>query len=432
MEARTSQVLIDKVAEWLRQQTLQQSGLEDIVRGCSERLHGAGMPIARVQLSFSVLHPLYSAMGFTWKRGKGLEVEGYRHMADGRAERFSRSPYYYVLKHNLEHLRRRLDTGTALEFPLLEELRQQGMTDYIAFSSEFTPGSGRGMLGSWSTDQTGGFTDDEIAALLRIQARLAITCKMAVQDALSLNTLTTYLGKSAGQRVLDGHIRRGDGETIKAAIVIGDMRNSTHLAEELGRQAYIECLNTFFDNVAGAFDDAGGEILSFMGDGFLAIFPSGNSPAGRKEACRTAHLAAVNAAQLMNEANRARVKDGLTEIGYGMGLHIGSVMFGNVGLEDRLTFSVFGSAVNEASRLESLTKAYKAPIIASEEFRGRCEGVWDKIGSETLRGVKHKMTIFTPCRSTEACDIIQIPRKVRQTRRSDAESVVLLHRGQAQ
>jgi len=216
---------------------------------------------------------------------------------------------------------------------------------------------------------------------------------MAVQDTLSLNALSTYLGRTAGERVLDGQIRRGDGETIKAAIVIGDMRNSTHLAEDLGRQAYIECLNVFFDNVAGAFDDAGGEILSFMGDGFLAIFPSGNTPQGRKEACRTAHVAAVTAAQRMNEANRTRAGDGLTEIGYGIGLHIGSVMFGNVGLEDRLTFSVFGSAVNEASRLETLTKAYNAPIIASEEFRGRCEGAWEKIGNETLKGVKGRLDV---------------------------------------
>lgn len=431
MQARTSAVLIERVADWLRRQALQENELEAIVRDCCERLYAAGMPIARVQFSFSVLHPLYRAMGYTWRRGKGLEIEGYRHVPGGQTDRFAKSPYYHILSNNLEHLRRRLDTGTQLEFPILEELRKEGLTDYLAFSSEFVVGTGRGMLGSWATDQAGGFTDEEISSVLRIQDRLAVACKVAVQDTLAQNALSTYLGRGAGRRVLNGQIRRGDGETIKAAIVIGDMRNSTRLAEQLGRQAYIDCLNVFFDNVAGAFDDAGGEILSFMGDGFLAIFPSGESPAGRKEACRTAHVAAVTAVQRMNEVNRTRAGDKQGEIGYGMGLHIGNVMFGNVGLEDRLSFSVFGRAVNEASRLEALTKAHNVPIIASEEFRGRCEGTWDHLGSESLKGIGHVMSIFSPCRSAVECDVVHIARKIRQKEPSDAENVVLLHRGQA-
>ncbi len=431
MESRTSQVLIELVADWLRKQTLKQSNLEDIVSGCCERLHAAGMPIARVQFAFSVLHPLYRAMSFTWERGKGLEVEGHRHATDSALDRFKKSPYFHLMDKNLDHLRLRLDSKIVHQFPLVEELGKAGISDYIAFRKEFVLGSGRGMMGSWATDQEGGFVDDEIAALLRIQDRLAATCKMAVQEELALNTLTTYLGKSAGHRVLDGQIRRGDGETIKAAIVVGDMRNSTRLAEELGREAYIECLNTFFDNVAGAFADAGGEILSFMGDGFLAIFPSGDTPASRKEACITAHAAAVNATQLMTEANGERAGSGLTELGYGIGLHIGNVKFGNVGLVDRLSFSVFGSAVNEASRLESLTKVHKVPIVASEAFRSRCEGRWEEIGAETLRGVQHEITVFTPCHSSEDCGVVKLPRKVMEAHHSDAENVVLLHRGQA-
>lgn len=432
MENRTSQVLIELVADWLRKQNLKESSLRDIVSGCCERLHAAGMPIVRVQFSFAVLHPLYRAMSFTWIRGQGLDVAGHRHITDDEPmDRFSKSPYYHLLKHNLEYLRRRLDGGSKFEFPILEDLSKQGITDYMAFRAQFVMGSGRGMVGSWSTDQAGGFTDEEIAALMRIQDRLAVACKMAVQETLSLNTLTTYLGKSAGQRVLSGQIRRGDGETIKAAIVVGDMRNSTMLAEELGREAYIESLNAFFDNVAGAFADAGGEILSFMGDGFLAIFPSGETPASRKEACKTAHAAAVTAVQRMEMANAQRTKDGLTELGYGMGLHIGNVKFGNVGLEDRLAFSVFGAAVNEASRLESLTKVHKVPIVASEDFRNRCDGVWEEMGSEPLRGVQHKINVFAPCRTPEECGVIPIPKKLKDTRRSDAENVFLLHHGEA-
>jgi adenylate cyclase len=295
-------------------------------------------------------------MGFTWRRGEGLEVEGYRHLPEGEADRFLKSPYYYLISNNLDYMRRRLDAAGPLGFPLLEELRDAGLSDYLAFATQFRKGSGQGMMGSWATDRSDGFSEPDIAALLRIQTRLAVAARMAVQGSLTKNTLATYLGANAGGRVLDGNIRRGEGETIKAAIVIGDMRDSTRLAEEIGRQAYIESLNAFFDGVASAFADAGGEILSFMGDGFLAIFPSGDDAAGRKQACEQAFAAAMAACARMAEINVTRKLQGLCEIGFGLGLHIGSVMFGNVGLEDRLAFSVFGSAVNEASRLETLTK----------------------------------------------------------------------------
>lgn len=428
MATSTSSILVDRLADWLMTQALEDTDLETIVRGCCDRLAAAGLPLARANFSFSVLHPLYRAMGFTWWRGKPMEVEGYRHVPEGATDRFLKSPYYFILKNGLEHMRRRLDSGGAVEFPLFEDLRAAGLTDYLAFVNQFRRGSGQGMLGSWATDVPEGFSEADIAALLRIQSRLAVAARMAVQGSLAKNTLTTYLGADAGRRVLDGQIRRGDGETIKAAIVMGDMRNSTWLAEELGRQAYIDCLNTFFDNAASAFADGGGEILSFMGDGFLAIFPSGDTPKQRKAACEQAYSAAVTAVQQMLEVNASRKAQGLAEIGYGLGLHIGNVMFGNVGLEDRLAFSVFGAAVNEAARLEALTKTYKVPIVASEEFRSRCRGQWLELGRQTLRGMSQPIAVFTPCQPGEEC--ARIVRRTRAVGPSEAESVVLLHREQ--
>lgn len=427
MATTVSTTLIDKVADWLMNQALEDSELEAVVRGCCDRISAAGVPLARANFSFSVLHPLYRAMGFTWLRGEGLEVEGYRHVPEGATDRFFKSPYYYMINNDLEYMRQRLDAGGPLGFPLLEDLRASGLTDYLAFSTSFRKGSGQGMMGSWATDQSDGFSEADIAALLRIQSRLAVAARMAVQGSLAKNTLATYLGANAGGRVLDGNIRRGDGETIKAAIVIGDMRNSTKLAEELGRQSYIESLNTFFDSVASAFADAGGEILSFMGDGFLAIFPSGDDPAGRKEACEKAYAAALAAAGRMIEVNAERKSQGQVEIGYGLGLHIGSVMFGNVGLEDRLTFSAFGSAVNEASRLESLTKTLHVPILASEEFRSRLFGTWQELGAQIMRGVAQPVTVYTPCLD-EDCVNVPVARRARLAGPSNAESVVLLQR----
>lgn len=427
MATTVSTNLIDKVADWLMAQALDDTELEALVSGCCERLSAAGVPLARANFSFSVLHPLYRAMGFTWRRGEALEVEGFRHVQEGEADGFLNSPYYYLLSNKLEYMRRRLDSAGPLGFPVLDTLRQQGLVDYLAFMTQFRRGSGQGMMGSWATDQADGFSESDIAALLRIQMRLAVAARMAVQASLARNTLATYLGANAGAQVLDGNIRRGDGETIKAAIVIADMRDSTRLAEELGRQAYIESLNAFYDGVASAFADAGGEILSFMGDGFLAIFPSGDDPAGRKEACERAFAAALAAAERMAEVNGVRKEQGLCEIGYGLGLHIGSVMFGNVGLEDRLAFSVFGSAVNEASRLESLTKTLGVPILASEEFRSRLSSKWLELGEQTMRGVAHPIAVYTPCLDEE-CRTVPVKRRVRVAGRSNAESVVLLQR----
>jgi len=424
-----SRALVDRAADWLMAQTLRDADLEAIVRGSCERLHGAGVPLARVQFSFSVLHPLYRGVGYTWRRSRGLQIDAFRHQTgDTPPDRFIKSPYYHLLKHGLDHLRRRLDTGGEAGFPILEELRQEGMTDYLAFASSFVMGKGQGMVGSWATDQRGGFTDGEIEALLQIQDTLAVACKMAMRGGLAKSTLATYLGASAGERVLSGQIKRGDGETTRAAIVWGDLRNSTEMAEKLGRQAYIDNLNTFFDATAGAVADAGGEILSFIGDGFLAIFPCDRNQKGTGEACALALSAVLDAMDRMGETNRLRQEKGEPALGYGLSLHIGNVMFGNVGLAERLSFSVFGSAVNEAARLETLTKKHGTPVIASQEFADYCATEWEALGNEALRGVQAPMAVLRPVLTERPAPTRPITARGRLSDLSDAEAVVLLSR----
>src|SRR5215831_3598414 len=389
-----SRALVERAAEWLMAQALRDADLETVVRGACERLHAAGVPIARVQLSFSMLHPLYRGVGYTWRRGQGLQVDAYRHTAgNAKNDRYLKSPFYHLRRHNLDHLRRRLDTGGAAEFPIFDDLRKEGLTDYLAFASAFEMAKGQGMLGSWSTDQRGGFSDSEIEALLAIQDELAVACKMAARDGVAKSALSTYLGGKAGERVLSGQIKRGDGETTRAAIVWGDLRSSTAMAEQLGRQSYIDNLNTFFDATAGAVADAGGEILSFIGDGFLAIFPCDRNQKGTGEACTLALSAVLDAMERMAETNRQRQEKGEAALGYGLSLHIGNVMFGNVGLAERLSFSVFGSAVNEAARLETLTKKLGTPIVASQEFADYCAAEWEALGHEVLRGVQAPMAV---------------------------------------
>lgn len=424
-----STVLVGKLADWLMRKALEGADLEHLVSGTCERLSASGLPLVRVHLSFSVLHPLYSAMGFTWHRGESLEIEGYRHqLGEEDNDKFLNSPYYHLFSHGLDHIRCHLETDSSYDFPVFEELREQGITDYLAFVTEFETGSGQGMIGSWSTDRPGGFTELEISELLRIQSRLAVACKMAVQGGLARNMLSTYLGADAGSRVLSGQTRRGDGETIRAAIIVADIRDSTIMAEQLGREAYIETLNSFFDTVAGTIAQAGGEILSFLGDGFLAVVPCGRNMRDSSQVCAKVHDAAMLALQRMKHVNHLRVEDGKDEIRFGIGLHIGNVMFGNVGMEDRLTFSVFGSAVNEASRLETLTKSYKTPVVASQKFVDYCGKKWRTLGEETLRGLEEPMKVFAPdVKIPDKCgDEAKSPGKV--AARSAAENVVLLHR----
>ena len=426
-DGAASAPLVDRVADWLMAQALGDAELDRIVRGCCDRLLAAGIPIFRANLSFSVLHPLYRAVGFIWRRGEGLEVSGYRHLRDdSAADQFLRSPFYYLRQNDLDHLRRRLDKAGRAEFPILEELRREGATDYLAFAIPFEPTKKQGMMGSWTTDQKGGFTNDDIRALLRLQERLAVACKMAVRDAIARNVLATYIGPRAGDRVFAGQIKRGDGETTRAALVWGDLRGSTILAETLGREGYIEALNTFFDTVAGAVADAGGEIASFVGDGFLAIFPCGRNRQESAQACGQALAGAVEAGDRMAEANRGREARGATRLEFGIGLHLGNVMFGNVGLVDRLTFSAFGAAVNEAARLQALTKIYGTPIIASDHFIDYAGGDWEPLGEAELRGVEGAVAVFRPQGGTgRGRAVLRYDHAAGMT---DAENIVLLHR----
>lgn len=429
--APVSTIFMDKVADWLTNAALSGSDLEGIVRGFCDRVAAAGLPIVRVHLSFAMLHPLYEAVGFTWRPQSGLMIEGYRHDVDN-TELFLRSPYYQLLNADLDHLRRRIPAEGPVEFAIFEDLRKEGVTDYLAFRQSFGDQSLQGMLGSWSTNAKEGFSEEMIAALLRVQNHLAVAAKMAVLGKLATNMLTTYLGGDAGKRVLNGQIRRGDGETIRAALVVGDMRQSTMLAEKEGRQAYIDTLNDFFDAIAAPFNRSGGQILSFLGDGFLAVYPCDRHKDPSQKACQAA-LSAVRLAQArVADLNERRRLNGHVPVNYGIGLHVGNVMFGNVGLRDRLTFSAFGSAVNEVVRLQELTKKYGTDVVASNAFAGYCEGDWVRLGEEKLRGVRQKVTLLEPGPDIAGLRMEEAVSDGFRSGLSEAEQLILLHQDAAQ
>ncbi len=427
-----SETLINELADWLKKAALRGEDLDTLCAGTFERLSAAGMPLLRANVGFSVLHPLYDALSFTWRRGRGVVVEGHTHTEEGHiVSRYETSPFYYLLKNDLGHLRRRLEAVEPPEFPVFSELVAAGGTDYLAFLVGFDRDKARGMMGSWTTDAPDGFSEQMIRTLVRVEASLAVAAKMAVLDKLAGNMLSTYLGGDAGRRVLSGQIKRGDGETIRAVLVMGDMRNSTGIAEGEGRQVYIDTLNDFFDAIASPFNRGGGEILSFIGDGFLAIYPCERAKEASEISARAAMVAVREATARMDRLNERRAAEGKPAIGYGLGLHVGNVMFGNVGLKNRLTFSTFGAAVNEVQRLETLTKAYRRPVIASDAFAEYAGGEWEVLGVEALRGTAHKVTLHTPAAAAMACSSAEISADEAPARSTDAENVMRIYREQA-
>ena len=389
--------MLQQLDDWLIAQALDDADIEPIIYGCCERLQAAGIPLIRGYFAFSVLHPLHSALGVTWMRGEGSSVADYPHVPGGLNPGFAKSPHYYMIKRGLDTMRIPLDRKERqYAFPILDELMKEGVTDYLAFTVEFQAGKGNGMLGSWATDHSAGFSDNDIATLLHVQRSLAVATKMAVKNQLMRNLVKTYLGKQSGKRVLNGRIKRGDGETIKAAIWYADLRSSTLMADTLPRNEYIDTLNTFFDATGGAVMQQGGQILSFIGDAVLAIFPvddKGNTPA---VVCERALDAASLARAKVHEINIGRGMAGKSPLDFGIGLHLGEVTYGNVGVPSRLTFSVFGAAVNEVARLDGLTKALGEPVLATKAFADALVHDWRPLGQHVMKGVGRKMKVFAP------------------------------------
>ena len=398
-KASTGSALIDAVADWLMAQALGGSDLESLLDGCCARLRAAGVPLSRALISYRTLHPLFDSVWLTWHRDEGV---GTFEMPHGRrgSEVFRQSPFFHLIETRIPFLRRRLVGDEALlDFPVLPEFRDKGATDYLAYLVPFgedlgDEAAGDGIVGSWTTDRPSGFSDQDIQALLRIQTRLAVACKGMIKDQIARNVLTAYLGRNAGRRVLDGQIKRGDGETIHAVIWYSDLRGSTRMADKMPERDFLGVLNSYFECTAGAVLAEGGEVLLLIGDAVLSIFPIDDGVATEGEACGKALAAAREAANKLAEVNRGRSGAGLEPLAYGLGLHVGEVMYGNIGVPERLEFSVVGPAANTAARLQSLTKTLGRPLLVSGEFSRNVPVAWVPLGRHELSGVGEPLEVF--------------------------------------
>ncbi len=393
------ETLTTAIGDWLVDQALAEPNIVEMFEGVCHRLHAIGVPLARARLTWPTLHPLFQAETIVWRRNQGTEFEQFLHQ-DQVSDAWLRSPMKYMFDHDISILRRHLDGPNKLvDFELLDDLIEQGLTDYLAITTAFGEADPqqdhklRGIVVTWASDRPGGFTDDDIAALQRIQRRYAVACKTAIQNRIAHNIAETYLGKQAGTKVLDGQIRRGDGQATKAVVWYSDLRNSTALADTMASEDFISMLNVYFECTAGPVIAEGGEILDFIGDAVLAIFPcEGENKIA--DAVAAANRALEQSLSMTEDVNRKRKAEGLTPIRFGVGLNIGTVMFGNIGVPERLSFSVIGPTVNEVARIETMTKALEYPALATAAIAGKSPHQWLSVGMHRLAGVSQPIELF--------------------------------------
>lgn len=358
---------------------------------CS-RVRAAGMPLDRVNVFIGTLHPQYFGLSILWDDGKDVKLSYGKH-AQIRTDAFMKSPMTRIMDGE-RVIRRRLDDPQQRDFPVLDELAGEGFVDYVLAELLFTSGARNGV--SLATRRSAGFSDHDISEIERILHLFAMLMETHTNRDIAANLLDTYLGTISGARVLEGKIQRGDGDHIDAVIWFSDLRNSTPLAESLGHEGFLELLNDYFEATAGAVLEHGGEVLRFIGDASLAVFPIND--AGQAGAvCRTALAAACDARERVREVNAIRAGDQRSEFSYGVGLHRGHVLYGNIGTPARLEFSVVGPAANETARIEALCKETGNDVVISETVARHLPDAPTRLkslGRQTLRGVGRDIEVF--------------------------------------
>ena len=299
-----------------------------------------------------------------------------------------------MLNEGEEYVRRRLpDPKSEAEFPLLEKLRDDGGTDYIAIA--LPRSDGNVYRTSWSTQAEGGFSDADIDRLLALRTALAVVIELQSRAEMTKSVLDLYLGREAGRRVYAGDIQRGDSTTIRSVLFMSDLRGFTSLSDRIPLDFLIAVLNDYFEAVSGPIHAHGGEMLKYIGDAVLGIFRIG-SDEEMSAVCDAALGAAELAAENMKILNRRRGRENKPPLDFGIALHVGDTMYGNVGAHDRLDFTVIGPAVNLCARLEALAGRLSEQVICSAEFAAQTSVPMTSVGQHELKNVDNPVGAFVP------------------------------------
>jgi adenylate cyclase len=379
---------IRSVLDWLAGGALSGPNSEDVLAQLCQRVVDAGIPLWRVAVFVTTLHPDVMGRSFTWQADTGVTVSSALHSVV-ETDTFRNSPFATVYA-TRQPLRRRLaDPDCPDDFAVVRDLRAQGATDYAAFPLLFTDSSIH--AATWSTRAPGGFTPEQFEAIESIIAPLARVAEIRALRRTAGNLIDTYVGHQTGERIMSGKIRRGYVEAIRAAIWLSDMRGFTAQSERLSPQALIDRLNVYFGAQVPAIMDHGGEVLKFMGDGLLAIFPVG-ADADAASVCARALEGALEVQDRIAELPRKSETE--DPIRFGVALHIGEVMYGNIGGGNRLDFTCIGPAVNLAARLEKVASKAGETIVASADFAGFVPDQFTRLGEFPVAGFAAPQTVF--------------------------------------
>jgi adenylate cyclase len=387
-----------ELAAWITEAGLAgQSEIAALTGFCDRAVH-FGLPIARAIVLADTLHPIYEGRAFRWNRDKDTTVLTEYGRSDEDLGRWQRSPFFRLEQTGETLLRRRLTAESREEFSIFPELIDAGITDYVAmvnrFATEAIIGDMDGIYSSWATDAPTGFNDADIAALCRLAPLLALTVKSASLARIAETIVETYLGRDAGRRVLEGRIARGITDQIQAVLWSSDLRSYTRISDTADPGEIIPLLNEYSGAIISTIYDQGGDVLKLIGDGVLAIF----TVEDRTRACESALAAAIAARRNVTEVNRSRAAANLPTTDMYLGLHIGEVFYGNIGSEDRLDFTVIGTAVNEVSRIATLCRSVDQPLLISSDFAaalGESRNLLVSVGRYALRGVGRPQDLYT-------------------------------------
>ncbi len=383
------------LAAWLLGPARQLPGPAALLAALSRRLTTAGVPLWRTMLAVPAQLPQLASVMCLWHSdapGDGVEELRIPRVRGSRL-RYLHSPMG-LLHRTGRPVRRRLTGPDAeLDFPLLEQLQGQGGTDYLLLPMPLSLGQGAA-FGATTRDPAG-FSPTDVATIEAVLPALSAVADIIAGRDLTLGLLNCYVGREAAARILSGDVVVGTGRSIRAVVLFADLRGFTALSEALPRDGLLALLGDYFGCVVPAVERAGGEVLKFMGDGLLAIFRVGDGEP-QDEACARGLIAALEAAAALDQVNAARRGDRRAEVQSGMALHVGDVIYGNIGAGDRLDFTVIGPAVNRAARIEGLCRDLGAPILTSQAFARASPVRLVSRGQHRLRGVPAPEEVFAP------------------------------------
>ncbi|MEP1933080.1 MAG: DUF427 domain-containing protein [Roseibium sp.] len=372
------------MVDWLLREAWAAKSPEELIGALGDKLVEEGIAVFRISILIWSLHPMIAGRNVIWTRG-GKRVESFAPSHETlESEAFRFSPLQHVAD-GLGGIRQKLDTNPEeFTFAIMDDLKSQGVTDYVAMPLPFS--DGRINVMTLASDHPKGFTTANLGLVFECSALISRLFEVFALTSNATSLLETYLGKRTGARVLGGKIRRGDGDIIDAAILFCDLRHSTRLETELSRAHYVEELNRFFELTTDIINAHDGEVLKFIGDAVLAIFPASG---GHQPACRQAVESAQEIVRTLSDTS-----EGQTPLDCAIGIAFGDVTYGNVGSKERLDFTVIGSAANIAARLGDHGKRAGHAIVASRDVAEECECSIKALGQLTLHNVKEEVEAF--------------------------------------